>query len=147
MAQETLNHGAVCFRRRFCLGIGIFLAVSLLAAGLKADPPGSQVPCPQDPPGVPLQEKGSRPATGPQSLAAFIDNLSSNDSAFDVNVSEGRILTTKVDLAVAGKRPALVAVGDPTILDFTIISARQIRVVGRRTGVTDLSIITGDNQS
>jgi pilus assembly protein CpaC len=33
------------------------------------------------------------------------------------------------------------------VLDFNIINVRQIRVVGRRTGVTDLSIMTGDNET
>jgi pilus assembly protein CpaC len=95
----------------------------------------------------PVPEKGPRPEKGPESLAAFIDHLSNNDSAFDVIVGEGRILTTKAPLAVQGKPPALVAVGDPSVLDFAVINARQIRVVGLRIGVTDLSITAADNQT
>jgi pilus assembly protein CpaC len=81
-----------------------------------------------------------------EALGAFIEHLSSHDSTFDVFVGEGRILTTKVPLAAPGKAPALVAIGDPTVMDFSVINARQIRVVGLRIGVTDLAITTPDNQ-
>ena len=42
---------------------------------------------------------------GPGSIAAFIDHLSTSDSAFEVFVGQGRILTTKGELAVQGKPP------------------------------------------
>src|SRR5262249_21760708 len=60
---------------------------------------------------APLPEK-PRPATGPDSLGAFVDNLSRNDSTFEVYLSQGRVLTLKEDLT-RGKGEALVAVGDP----------------------------------
>jgi pilus assembly protein CpaC len=92
-------------------------------------------------------QKTPRPATGPGSIAEFVEGLTQNDAGFEVLVSQGRILTTRVDLGARGKPSALVAVGDPTIADFAIISSRQIRVEGRRIGVTDLSIVTPDNQT
>ncbi|MCI0461904.1 MAG: pilus assembly protein N-terminal domain-containing protein [Gemmataceae bacterium] len=72
--------------------------------------------------------------------------MSTNDAAFEVVVGQGRILTTKADIAV-GKAPALVAVGDPSIVDFKVVSPRQIRVVGLRIGLSDLSITTSDNRT
>jgi pilus assembly protein CpaC len=66
---------------------------------------------------------------------------------FEVIVGQGRILTTKEDLAVPGKPPALIAVGDPSVLDFAVVSPRQIRVVGKLMGVTELSITTGDDRT
>jgi pilus assembly protein CpaC len=146
MRQGLFKPGTA--RRRWCLrlGFGLFLAATVLVAGLYADPPACPTPCPPEAPLPPTPQKGPRPPAGPKSIASFVDDLSSNDSAFDVILGEGRILTTKVDLAVAGKPPALVAVGDPTVLDFAVINARQIRVVGLRIGVTDLSITTSDNQ-
>jgi pilus assembly protein CpaC len=62
-------------------------------------------------------------------------------------VGQGRILTTKEDLTAPGRPPALIAVGDPTVIDFAVISPRQIRIVGSRIGVTDLSITTPDNRT
>jgi pilus assembly protein CpaC len=88
-----------------------------------------------------------RPATGPQSIASFLEGITTNDAMFEVMVGQGRILTTKENLAVPGKQPALVAVGDPSVLDFAIVSPRQIRVVGKLMGVTELSITTGDDRT
>src|SRR4051812_28031413 len=51
----------------------------------------------------PPPEKGPRPVTGPASVAAFVDSVSTNDSVFEVVVGQGRILTTKRDIAVRGK--------------------------------------------
>src|SRR5262245_49164105 len=74
-------------------------------------------PAPQLPP---------RPATGPQSVGAFLDGITSNDAVFEVMVGQGRIMTFKENLAAAGKAPALIAVGDPSVLDFAVVSPRQI---------------------
>jgi pilus assembly protein CpaC len=70
-----------------------------------------------------------------------VDNLSRNDSTFEVYLSQGRVLTLKEDLT-RGKGEALVAVGDPTVIDFVVINARQVRIIGQRLGVTDLSLST-----
>jgi pilus assembly protein CpaC len=102
--------------------------------------------CPPDQ-GVILPEKQRRPAKGPGSLSEFVDHLSKSDAMFEVVVGQGRILTTKADFAIPGKAPALIAVGDPSVIDFVIINSRQIRIIGQRVGVTDLSITTGANQT
>jgi pilus assembly protein CpaC len=87
-----------------------------------------------------------RPATGPNSTQSFVDSLKGNDAAFDVIVGQGRILTVKDDLTV-GRNQALIATGDPSVIEFAVINSRQIRIMGLRVGVTDLSISTGRNQS
>jgi pilus assembly protein CpaC len=96
---------------------------------------------------TPTPQNAPRPATGPASVAALVDGLTTNDAQFEVMVGQGRILTVKENLAVPGKTPALVAVGDPSVLDFAIVNPRQIRVVGKLMGVTELSITTGDDRT
>jgi pilus assembly protein CpaC len=86
-----------------------------------------------------------RPASGPRSVQSFVDTLKGNDAAFEVNVGQGRILTVKEDLAAGANQP-LIAVGDPSVVEFSVMNSRQIRIIGQRVGVTDLSISTGNNQ-
>lgn len=131
------------------------LAVAVLAAvgRVEAQQPLPN-PAPQPPPtisGFPATLPGlppatPRPATGEGSVGSFIDSLGTNDAAFEIVVGQSRILTTKVDIAAA-PNPALIAVSDPSVVDFAAISARQVRVSGLRIGTTDLSITTSDGQS
>ncbi|MGO9917121.1 MAG: type II and III secretion system protein family protein [Isosphaeraceae bacterium] len=86
-----------------------------------------------------------RPASGSRSVPSFVDSLKGNDATFEVPVGQGRILTVKEDLA-AGPNQPLIAAGDPSVIEFSVINSRQIRVTGLRVGVTDLSISTGKNQ-
>jgi pilus assembly protein CpaC len=78
--------------------------------------------------------------------SSFIDSLKGNDAAFDVVVSQGRILTVRSDIT-AGRNQPLIAVGDPSVVEFAVVSPRQIRITGLRVGVTDLSITTATNQT
>jgi pilus assembly protein CpaC len=96
-----------------------------------------------EPPPLPLPPKGPKSAA---QVTSFIDSISSNDATFDLIVGQGRILTTRQDMTVGRNQP-LVAVGDPSIVEFAVINARQIRVTGQRIGVTDLSVTTGDGQT
>ncbi|MCH8839179.1 MAG: pilus assembly protein N-terminal domain-containing protein [Planctomycetes bacterium] len=79
-------------------------------------------------------------------MAAFLDTLKGNDVAIQIVVGQGRMLTTRGPIATeAGD--AMIAVGDPTILDFDVLpNPRMIRLLGKRAGVTDLSITTSENQ-
>ena len=43
--------------------------------------------------------------------------------------------------------PPLIAVGDPSIVEFAVVSPRQLRVTGFRIGATDLSITTARNET
>jgi pilus assembly protein CpaC len=79
--------------------------------------------------------------------ASFIDSLRSNDAAFEVVVGQGRLLTTKVDI-VGKQKSAVIAVGDPTVVEFEILpNPRMLRITGKRAGVTDLSITAADGQT
>ncbi|MCO6457242.1 MAG: pilus assembly protein N-terminal domain-containing protein [Pirellulaceae bacterium] len=79
--------------------------------------------------------------------AAFIDSLRGNDAALQVVVGQGRLLTLKADLA-RQDGAGFIAVGDPTVLDFEILpNPRMIRLIGRRIGVTDLSLTTADGET
>jgi pilus assembly protein CpaC len=82
------------------------------------------------------------PVQNPRSakeLSAFLDRISGNDAAIEVLSGESRVLTFKEAIRT-------VAVGDPTVLDFSILTERQIRIVGNHVGVSDLSVLTPDNR-
>ncbi|NIP85346.1 MAG: hypothetical protein GTO03_07210, partial [Planctomycetales bacterium] len=134
----------------------------VMAGGL----PGSALGQPaQDPqlggmrtllPTVPTQ--AGRPAEGPGPgakwdtasprgpVASFMESLKGNDAAFHVVVGQGRLLTTKQPIA-SENGVGLIAVGDPTVVDFEVLpNPRMIRVVGRRAGITDLSITTAGEE-
>jgi len=95
-------------------------------------------------PRVPLAPP--RPALGPSSVSSFIEPLRGNDAAINLLVNQARILTLKQEMTVGPTQP-LIAVGDPTILDFTVLNSRQLRITGRGFGVTDLSITTARNET
>jgi pilus assembly protein CpaC len=79
----------------------------------------------------------------PEAVSSFVDNFgANNDAAFEVVVGQARVLTLKKDLDVQGKQRLLIAVGDPGVIEFYLVNLRQIRVIGRSIGVTDLSITT-----
>jgi pilus assembly protein CpaC len=95
----------------------------------------------------PLPEKSQRPLKGPDSVSSFIDSLSVNDAGFEIVVGQGRIFTVKEDLAPPGKKEPVIAVGDPSIVDLRIVNPRQLRLLGLRMGLTDLSIVTADGRT
>jgi len=116
--------------------------------------------CPQPArlPNVPVREP--RPAEGaapdhkwqtaapPDRLptAAFVEPLHGNDAVIEVIVGQGRLVTLKAD--VAGERGAgVIAVSDPTVIDFDVMpNPRIVRLIARRAGVTDLSIMTAEGE-
>ncbi|MFT3729807.1 MAG: pilus assembly protein N-terminal domain-containing protein [Hyphomicrobium sp.] len=100
------------------------------------------------PPHLPAPpEKPTLPPNGPGSVDSFVQSIGKNDSAFEVLAGQGRILTTKADLSVRGKPSALIAIGDPRVIEYAVLNTRQIRIVGQRLGVTDLSITTPEGQT
>ncbi len=113
--------------------------------------PASILQLPQVPDKAPRDILGlPRPQKGPEAVDAFIDNVSRNDAVFEVVVGQGRILTTKMDFlkpAAKEKLAPLIAVGDPSVIDFDVLNTRQIRVTGLRMGVTDLSLTTEDKKN
>lgn len=109
------------------------------------DPPMSVSGWPPQLPPPPA--KLPRPPEGPESVKSFVENLSTKDSAFEVIVGQGRIMTLKKDLAIVGKREPVIAIGDPAVIDVTVLNSRQLRIVAQRIGVTDLSIITAKDET
>jgi pilus assembly protein CpaC len=81
-----------------------------------------------------------------QELDSFLDKLSTNDAAFKVEVGQARILSTKENFS-DGRNQPLIAVGDPSVIGFTVIDSRNIRVTGQRVGVTDLVISTANGRT
>lgn len=92
---------------------------------------------------MPLPQK---PPRSTAEVTSLIDSLSATDGTFEVIVGEGRVLTLKKDIAQPGKPKPLIAVGDPSVVEYFVIGSRQIRIIGQRIGATDFSIGTGDNQ-
>ncbi len=88
---------------------------------------------------------GPDPAAAP--IASFLAPLSRNDAVIEVIVGQSRLLTLKADLANE-QGTGVVAVGDPTVVEFDILpNPRMLRVIGRRAGTTDLSLVTADGQT
>ena len=148
----TSNHRfgiAGCPSSRW-LVFALFLSCALLTPWAVAEPPQ---PAPPTVSGTPLSpapapEKAARHGTSaPNSVPSFTEGLTSNDAAFEVLFGEGRILTLKENIAVPGQpQQPVITVGDPNVIDFALVNLKQIRVVGLRLGVTDLSIVTPDNR-
>jgi pilus assembly protein CpaC len=95
--------------------------------------------------GVPLV-----PQRRPQPMAevaALVESVGTNDAAFEVIVGQGRLLTLKENLAAPGRPRPVIAVGDPSVIDFTVVGPRQIRILGQRIGSTDLSITNADGRT
>jgi pilus assembly protein CpaC len=131
-------------------------------ADAQAIPPKEQPACciQSGLPPVPLKEQRPAQGTGPGETwqvarqgrdrtptASFIDSLRANDAAIEVVIGQGRLMTLKTDIA-SRSGTAVVAVGDPTVLEFQLLpNPRMIRLIGQRTGVTDLSIVAADGQT
>lgn len=94
-----------------------------------------------------LTELTELPPRSAKEIEAFAESLAGNDARIKVVVGQGRLLTLRSDLIKPRQPSPLIAVGDPTIVDFQIIDNRHIRIMGQRIGVTDLAIVTGDQES
>lgn len=82
------------------------------------------------------------------SIAGLVQSLKGDDATMEVIVGRGRLLTLKAPLAATSGETPNVAVGDPTVLDFDVLpNSRMIRLLGKRVGMTDLSIVTGDGET
>jgi pilus assembly protein CpaC len=126
----------------------MLLACALVLAGVGgnswAKTPPRAFDCPT-PDLLKLNERGPRP----KEVASFLhptDALTSNDKVIEIPLGQGRILTTNEPLAVAGK-VALIAVGDPALLEFAVVNLKQIRILGLGIGVTDLVISTSEGKT
>lgn len=90
--------------------------------------------------------KTKRPQDENAPVASLVDSLRGSDAVIEVVLGQARLLTTRQPVAGSGGQ-AVIAVGDPTILDFNVLpDSRTIRLLGQRFGVTDLSITGADGQ-
>lgn len=115
--------------------------------------PGGQLPtvpvmAPRPGEAVAPNQQWQTQRMGPEQapVASFIEPVLGNDAVIEVLVGQGRLVRFKADLA-ANRKTAFVAVGNPSIVDFSVLTNRLIRVVGLVPGVTDLSITTADGQT
>ncbi|MCF7962327.1 MAG: pilus assembly protein N-terminal domain-containing protein [Pirellula sp.] len=83
---------------------------------------------------------------GRATVMEVVKPLSSVDAKLELLVGQARTLTLKKSVS-DGKQVGVIAVGDPTIADFEVLpNPRMLRVSGRRAGVTDLTVILGDDE-
>ena len=82
---------------------------------------------------------------GARSVSSFVAGLKGNDAVLELVLGQGRILSTRADLSGQASK-AVIAVGDPSVMDFVVLSPRQLRLTGRRLGTTDLSITAADGE-
>lgn len=132
--------GNSCWRQFLSVGVLAGMAGSALAQE-DAEPSALSGFAP------PIKMIAPAEARSKEHIGTFVESLRSNDAMFEVVLGQGRLLTLKSNLAVANKPSPVIAVGDPTVVDFEVVGSRQIRVTGRRFGVTDLSVITADGES
>ena len=69
-----------------------------------------------------------------------------SDCLVQILVGQARILTLAEELPRKGRQEAVIAEGDPSVVLATLLSPRQIRLLGLRVGVTDLTITTADGR-
>lgn len=77
---------------------------------------------------------------------SLVQKLTSADAAFEVIVGQSRtmILEQPLELQEDGDNPEpAIAISDPSVADVMLTGNRQIRILGRKLGVTDLTISTG----
>jgi pilus assembly protein CpaC len=102
---------------------------------------------PAEGPGEDEQWTTSRTGADKAPVSSFMASLKGSDAAIELIVGQGRILTTKQPIATENG-VAVVAVGDPTVLDFEVLpNPQMIRMTGKRVGVTDFTVVTSEGQS
>ncbi|WP_337172925.1 pilus assembly protein N-terminal domain-containing protein [Paludisphaera sp.] len=121
----------------------------LMARGASAQAP---IPAPMVPlPPPPRVEPATAEADPlPEPLGDDAPVLSGGGLAagtIEVKVGQGRFLTFPEDLAQPGKQAPFLAIGDPLVADFFQVGPRQIRLMGKRLGVTDFIVTTSTGKT
>ncbi len=88
------------------------------------------------------------PAAPDPSLPGNLDgDPRRRDSIVRLILGRGRILTTPTPIGKSGDI-AVVAVGDPSIVDFEVLpNPRMIRLIGKRPGITELTLVTSEEET
>ena len=95
----------------------------------------------------PLQERLPWPQKGEAGTDSMF-GLSVVDAQMEIVVGHSRLITLEKDIATPKNPPgvnAVVAVGNPGVVEFDVLNSRVIRLVGTRLGSTEISILTADN--
>ncbi|MFM7058298.1 MAG: type II and III secretion system protein family protein [Planctomycetota bacterium] len=82
-----------------------------------------------------------------QPLRDLIESVHGTDGRMEVVVGQGRLLSLNQRLATEERDGAVIALGDPAVVDFEVIGLTRIRLTGLRIGTTDLSLTTADGLS
>jgi len=79
--------------------------------------------------------------------SSLLEPLSTLDAKIQLVVGQGRLLTLKKPISTV-RQSGVVAVGDPSIVDFQLLpNPMMLRLIGKRSGVTDLTILTSDGDA
>ncbi|AMV38184.1 type II and III secretion system protein family protein [Planctomyces sp. SH-PL62] len=136
---------------RSLLATALMLSASGLAAQ-DASPAPPMIPLPP-PPRVEAELDAEADSGGlaipalPDGPTAPVLSGASPSSVIEIKVGQGRFLTFPEDLAQPGKPAPFLAVGDPMVADFFQIGPRQIRLMGKRLGITDLMITAASGRT
>ncbi len=128
-------------------GVGA-LAVTALGSGLHVvlraqDEPAADAVVPE------LPSKLENPSLRLNRAASLVQKLTESDAAFEVILGQSRTMVLEQPLAwqEEGDAPVpSVSVSEPGVADVLLIGARQLRILGRRLGTTDLTISTGNGE-
>jgi pilus assembly protein CpaC len=83
----------------------------------------------------------------PQPPGDLVESVYGTDGGMEVILGQGRLLSLNQRLATEEQDGAIIALGDPSIVDFEVIGLTRIRLTGLRIGTTDLSLTTADGLS
>jgi pilus assembly protein CpaC len=84
-----------------------------------------------------------------QQASSLVQRLTESDAAFEVIVGQSRtmILERALEWQEDGDAPEpSISISDPTVADVMLTGSRQIRILGRKVGVTDLTISLGNGE-
>ena len=119
------------------------------AGGMIVDTPVLPTMDPRPGAGLAPTEQWSRvrPPTDNDSMGGFAGPLQGTDATIELILGQGRLLTLRRPV-FRGPREAMIAVGDPSIVDFELLPNPQLmRLLARRAGVTDLTITSADGKT
>ncbi len=128
---------------------------ALLAVALAAfvgDSEAQEATLPPPPPipglsGFPQRLPTPSPIRDLPAASSLIEGLGDAVGAVEVKVGQGRFVVLKEDLAAPDQPAPFIAVGDPSVADFFQVGPRQLRLIGKRLGSTDLSVTTGSGKT
>jgi pilus assembly protein CpaC len=78
---------------------------------------------------------------------AIIQKIPANTPAIELQSSEIRVDAGKAQVIKLSNNVTRVAVGDPKILDYILISSRQLYVIGKSIGTTNMILWYGNGES